>query len=346
MTAPIVVKYDGLGRGIEQAGSAFAGAIQKRREEEKRKTSLSPFERVMKESQDPAQPKLTVTEAYNQALQNGADPASAQSMALMLIQDQQKNAFSTGMDAALNYEGGISSPNGKSAFLQSYAKAGGDFQTVAKFLLEDKSKKGQTVFSKKIDEAKAEAYLSLSQGGGEDQKIYDTLQWMQGNIKEVGMLKGMVNKGPFQSALFSEFENRGNLALAPVIHVFNKAGTLPQKKLNWIKDTFAISPYETQEKIQGRLNAIASLVNIATDYKAKLTDLANKYGDPENIPNNEFLSVSKELNNRVDEIYDQQFKQKLFDKLPDPKDMKGKKIRNPQSGQILISTGKKWKEVK
>lgn len=345
MPQPIVIEYgQGLSRGIEQAGSAIGGALMKRTEEKKKKEALSPFERVMKDSQDPQQPRLTVPDAYNMAIKQGADPQTATAMASMLIQQQQQNAFASGMDAALDFEGGIDSPEGKNAFLTSYSRAGGDFKTIAK-LIGTQKRGSQTAEQKVIGKAKADAVLSVAQGGGNSKEIYDNLQWLEKNIKNVGATKGLLNYGPMQSSLFSEYQNRGNLVLSPVIHIFNKAGTLPQKKLEWIREQFAISPYETQAKITGRINAIKPLVSAAMEYQAKISDLTEKYGEPDNIPNKEFLSASKEMNNKVDSFFNKQFKQETFSKPPDAKKMAGKTITNPETGEKLRSNGSKWIKI-
>lgn len=52
MTSPIVVRYDGLGRGIEQAGSAIAGALQQRAERERYKRGGTILQELINETKD------------------------------------------------------------------------------------------------------------------------------------------------------------------------------------------------------------------------------------------------------------------------------------------------------
>lgn len=341
---PIVLKDDSLARGIERAGSALGSAMMEvakdKRQLEKRRRSLSPFEEAMKTANDPTIQKKSPTQLYIESLSLGANPEEAASSAKMLMYQQQENAQTSALDASMQY-GGLSSPEGRNAFLNQYAKSGGDFQKVNELLKTPKKGQESTV-DKELGKVKAKAIIDVVQGGGKGQAMVDNLAWLEKNIDKVGSIKGISNRGPMQSELFAEFENKGRLMVEPIIKIFNPAGTLPTKKLEWIRDNFAISPYDTQNQIRGKLNAVKPLVNIALDYQSKVADLVDKYGA--NIPNEEFFKISKKLNNEFNSIYDKQFERKVYSDLNqlNPKEMKGRTITNPSTGQKLRSNGTEW----
>jgi hypothetical protein len=363
MPQPIVIEYNGLARGIEGAGNAIGNALSERNKEInkikyeqeklkeqrtyeeqetlKKRKALTPFNELLIQLSAKETPKLSISQAYQQAIEAGADPSEAAASAQMLMQQQTQNSYSSGMDAAMNFKGGIMSEEGRQAFVNNFVRSGGDLKSINE-LLKPGKKGAQSTYEKELDKFKAKSVIDTVQGGGDAQSISENLSWLEKNVDQVGKLRGYFNRGAMQSEMFAEYENKGNLVLAPVIKIFNKAGTLPTKKLEWIKEQFAISPHMTQDQIRGKINAMKPIVNIALDYHAQIANLVEKYGA--NIPNEEFFKVSKKLNNEFDNVYDKQFERKVYSDTSelDAKKLKGRIITNPTTGQKMISNGSEF----
>ena len=333
--------------GIHEGIGAFAQALGQTLNERRQQSGLSAFnDALSKSNNDPA----SLMNAYQQALNAGADPQQLQLMQGAYQQSRQQNAFQTAYDAALN-KGGLDSEDGQNEFIMAYSKGGGDpFKAIEMF---KKNPRGQTVFEKKIDEFKANAVIDHLQGGNERANMMnDNLNFLESNIENVGTVKGLTS-GEFitNSELFTEYRNRGNLVLDGVIKVFNKAGVLPEKKLKWLRDTFAISPWDTQEQIKGKINALKSLAQDASSYNQEMGNLIEKYG--EKIPTREFLKLQKSLDSSLDNLYSPTNSSKkeggtdtgeVFDgpKASNAAKYKGKIATDSETGQKLISNGTRW----
>jgi len=71
--------------------------------------------------------------------------------------------------------------------------------------------------------------------------------------KQLGGPLGYV-KAALNTESASELTTLGATNLDTVIKLFNPAGTLPTAKLNWIRNTFSVSPWDIQSTITGKLN--------------------------------------------------------------------------------------------
>ncbi len=71
--------------------------------------------------------------------------------------------------------------------------------------------------------------------------------------KQLGGPLGYV-KAALNTESASELTTLGATNLDTVIKLFNPAGTLPTAKLNWIRNTFSVSPWDNQSTITGKLN--------------------------------------------------------------------------------------------
>ncbi len=338
----------GLGQGISDFGTALSGALDKRTEQNRQSEGLNIFQKGIQGAEgDPN----TLAQVYTQAVNAGASPEH-----LKLIQDKydtarKNNAFQVGYDESLNY-GGMETDEGHKAFTMAYVKAGGDPFDLAKFMKKPAEKK-QSIFDKKMDAFKADAVIDHAKGGSSVSVFENNLDFLNKNIDRVGRAKSYVGgglgiagggeRGPFKSALFTEYENRGNLVLDGVIKVFNKAGVLPDKKLKWIRDTFAVSPYDTQETIRGKLNSLSSLSKTAVSYENGLGELIEKYGA--NIPTKEFIKLQRDLDKKIDQFEDHvnsPQQEQVVDKLTNKGYKKNDVATDSKTGQKFIFNGTRW----
>jgi len=344
MPAPIILQdQSGLAQGISGAGSALAQALQFRNQQAQKQQGLSAFNEGLSAAGNDPQ---AIMSAYQQALSSGADPQQLQMMQGAYQQAKQQNAFQSAFDQAIN-AGGLTSPEGQEAFLMEYSKSGGDpFKAMQLF---KKDAKGETTFDKKLNEFKANAVISYLQGGDDaSNTLTENLDYLQENAENVGRAKGLVS-GEFlwNSADFTEYRNRGNLVLDGVIKVFNKAGVLPQKKLEWIRETFAISPWDTQEQIRGKVQSLRTLAKDASQFNTGLGSLIDQYG--ENIPTSEFLKLQKNMDKSLDR-FNQQIespqKEQVVEKLSTKGYKKGDMATDSETGQKLIFNGTRWVKKK
>jgi len=344
MPAPIVLQdQSGLAQGITGAGSALAQALGVRNQQARQAQGMSAFqEGLAGAGSDPE----AIMSAYQQALSAGADPAQLQMMQGAYQQARQQNAFQSAFDEAIN-AGGLTTPEGQQAFMLSYSREGGDpFKAMQLF---KKDAKGETTFDKKIDEFKANAVISYLQGGDDaSNTLTENLDYLEENASNVGRAKGMVT-GEFlyNSAEFTEYRNRGNLVLDGVIKVFNKAGVLPQKKLEWIRETFAISPWDTQEQIRGKVQSLRSLAKDASAFNSGIGDLIDRYG--QNIPTEEFLKLQKGVDRSLDRFnqdVESPQQEQVVDKLSTKGYKKGDVATDSESGQKYVFNGTRWVKKK
>jgi hypothetical protein len=346
----------GLSEGISSAGSALGQALQMRGQKKQERRGLDAFNIAVGGAEGDSN---AIAQAYTQALNAGADSQQLGMLAGAYQSARKQNAFKSSYDLAIE-AGGMDTEAGKFAFLEEYSKSGGNPVEGIKFFKEDR--KGQTVFDKKIDEFKAKAVIDHMQGGDVSQKTFDdNLNFLEQNVDEVGRIAAITGGsagllgggeyGPFQSAAFSEYERRGNLVLDGVIKVFNKAGVLPEKKLKWIRDTFAISPFDTQEQIRGRLAALRSLSKGTSGFEEGIGLLIDKYGD--DIPNSKFLKLQRNLNKSFDKFEGQfafstqpQGKGRVYEKLPTSGIKKGDVATDTVTGKKFVWTGSRWSKSK
>lgn len=341
MPAPIILQdQSGLAQGIAGAGSALAGALQQRGTQHRQQAGLSTFQQAM-ETGDLSDPQV-LSSAYQQALQAGADPAQLQFLGQQWQQAKEQKAFSSAWDESMNF-GGMQTQEGQDAFMRKYMQGGGDpFKAIQMF---KKDKKGENTFDKKINEFKADSVINYMQGGDDaSRNLKENLDYLETNIKNVGRLKGAAT-GEFltEGAGFTEYRNRGNLVLDGVIKVFNKAGVLPQKKLEWILKTFAISPWDTQEQIKGKINSLRTLEKEASSFSSGMGKLIDQYG--QNIPNEAFMNLQKRAASVLDkfgEAVESPQGEQVVSKLTNKGYKKGDEAVNSKTGQKYIFSGTRW----
>lgn len=344
MPAPIIFQdQSGLAQGITGAAGALSQALGQRMQQSRQAEGLGAFKDAMGQAGNDPQALMS---AYQQAVASGADPAQLQAMQGMYTQAKQQNAFQSAFDEAIN-AGGLNIPEGQEAFLMEYSKSGGDpFKAMQLF---KKDSKGETTFDKKLNEFKANSVISYLQGGDDaSNTLTENLDYLQKNAENVGRAKGVAT-GEFlwNSADFTEYRNRGNLVLDGVIKVFNKAGVLPQKKLEWIRETFAISPWDTQEQIRGKVQSLRTLAKDASEFNSGIGNLIEQYG--EKIPTSEFLKLQKGMDKSLDR-FNQQIespqKEQVVEKLSTKGYRKGDVATDSESGHKFVFNGTRWVKKK
>ncbi len=344
MPAPIVLQDpSGLAQGISTAGGALGQALGQRMQQSRQAQGLQQFQSGLEAAQNDPN---AIARAYSQALASGADPATLQSLQQSYNAARKQNAFKSAFDEALDM-GGLNTPEGQNAFLMAYGREGGDpFEAIKLF---QKDKKGDSVFDKKIDEFMADSVIEYMQGGDEQkQALTENLDYLEENLKNVGRAKGLVTgEWAWNSKAYTEYRNRGNLALDSVIKVFNKAGVLPQRKLEWIRETFGISPMDTQEQIQGKINALRSLAKEAGGFQDKLGGLIERYGTK--IPRDEFIKLQNSADatmRKFDDQVESPASETVVEKLPTKGVTKGAQATNSETGEKYIYNGSRWVKQK
>jgi len=217
---------------------------------------------------------------------------------------------------------------------------------ITAFANQQKAGEKETATDKKFADFKADTIVShLKEGASQKGVFEDNLNWLESNKENVGRTKAVtgVELGPFKSSLFTEYENRGNLVLDGVIRIFNKAGVLPQKKLEWIRKTFAISPFDTQEQISGKINSLRSLSKTASSFDEELDGLIEKHGL--DIPDKDFMNIRSSINSKLNEFdaaVSSPQKEEVVTTLSNTGYKTGDTATNSETGESFIFKGNKW----
>jgi len=346
-----IITYDadsGLREGISGAASALASSLRKKNERLYEKKQLEEERQGLDSFKDQS---LSPETAYHQALKNRANPEQAKSLYQAARQRAVDNASKSAMDQVLSSGHAFNSQEGQQLFLQSYMQANGPVQEVMKMFSPSSKQQRQqpSIIEKKVQEDMATNILDTVKGGSKMVRAEKDLDWLESNIPNVGKMKLLSNFGPFKNSIFAEFENRGNLALDPVIHTFNRTGVVPKAKLDWMKETFAIKPNDTQPQIKGKINALRSLSHGARQFEENMQGLIDKYGI--DIPVSEYIKTAKSTDSFLDD-FEKKYNygnlptsqsNTVFEKLPSPTSVPpGTKIKDTKTGNILISNGAKW----
>ncbi len=107
-------------------------------------------------------------------------------------------------------------------------------------------------------------------------------------------------KAFFNTQSASNLETLGATNLGSVIKLFNPAGTLPTAKLNWIKKTFAVSPYDTLSTMKGKFDTQRIILNQAKARAQERVGLLKKYFG--NIPADVNAQFDKDTGDLLDAL--------------------------------------------
>jgi len=358
MPAPIVFKNQGVGPYLYKGLSSLGEALGEYGEKNRQGSALSALNEALKQGDQQG-----IIEASNNAIKAGIQPAQIQISTGLYQQQREQTALEKALDESGGYES-LKTEEGKNKFVDSYVSNGGNLFNAMKLFKDNGTK--QTIFQKKIEEKKADAVIDFLDTGGESPTKFlnENLDFLQENLKNVGKQAAItgIEYGPFTGELFTEYGIRGKLILDGVIKIFNKTGQLPKGKLAWLNEEFAISPYDTQAQIQGKINGIRTISKGANELAQRMGTLIEKYG--ENIPNEEFLKLRQDANDFIDnarkeyelskekneakQVSEQPKESKqTFEKLPPASSFSpGQMIKNPETGEILVTDGKRWSKQK
>ena len=75
------------------------------------------------------------------------------------------------------------------------------------------------------------------------------------------------------SADAAEFNERGLLALEPVLKVFNPRGVIPQRKIEMLRDQFAPKASDNRWTIDGKIKGLEALVEQAENHSQMIGKL-------------------------------------------------------------------------
>ena len=157
-------------------------------------------------------------------------------------------------------------------------------------------------------------------------------------------LKGY-GKALFNTEAASQLATLGATNLDTVIKLFNPAGTLPTAKLNWIKNTFSVSPWDNLSTIQGKLNTQKIVTNQSIARAKERVDLLKQYNG--NIPSDVSKKFDKETGDLLDILKDQyepkeKDEKKNLSSLPPAKDHPDRTIQDDATGQRFKSINGNW----
>ena len=133
-------------------------------------------------------------------------------------------------------------------------------------------------------------------------------------------IPGYVKAG-FNTEAAAQLTTLGATNLDTVIKLFNPAGTLPTAKLNWIRDTFSVSPWENLSTIKGKLNTQKIIANQSIARAKERLALIKKYHG--NIPDNVEQKFDEDTSSLLDVLEEQYSPEKKsgrpgFVKIKDP----------------------------
>ena len=157
-------------------------------------------------------------------------------------------------------------------------------------------------------------------------------------------LRGLTGyaKSFFNTEAAAEVRNLSATNLDTVIKLFNPAGTLPTAKLNWIKDTFSVSPSDNISSIRGKTNVQKIIAEQALGRAQEKLKLLKRYEG--NIPLEEDAKFDKDTENLLDVLQEQlePKEKKDLSELPPADKHEGKTIKDNNTGKMFISNGKEW----
>lgn len=140
--------------------------------------------------------------------------------------------------------------------------------------------------------------------------------------KELGGPIGY-GKALFNTQSASNLETLGATNLGSVIKLFNPAGTLPTAKLNWIKKTFAVSPWDTLSTMKGKFDTQRIILNQAKARAQERVGLLKQYYG--NIPEDVADKFDKDTGDLLDALEEELEPKQKKDahagmvQVPDPK---------------------------
>ncbi len=211
-------------------------------------------------------------------------------------------------------------------------------------------RKGQSAaslspFQKKMQEKSADFLMSGLEEGPKAASSRENIDRLRDLSKElegpVGYGKALIN-----SADAAEFNERGLLALEPVIKIFNPRGVIPQRKIEMLKEKFAPKATDNRLTIEGKLKGLEALVKQSEEHSNMIKDLYNQYG--ENIPMEAIINYEANSEKIIDSVLstktegDRTTEDDSFEKPPSAKKNKGVIIENEETGESLISNGTRW----
>lgn len=123
-------------------------------------------------------------------------------------------------------------------------------------------------------------------------------------------------KAAFNTEAASQLKTLGATNLDTVIKLFNPAGTLPTAKLNWIRDTFSVSPWDNLSTIQGKLNTQKIISNQGAERSKERLRLLKKYNG--NIPQEVDQQFDADTGSLLDVLKEQYESKPGFVKVKDP----------------------------
>jgi len=297
MPQPIIYK-DQWGQAASALGQALGGFGGKQYKDYQERQSLSALEQAL---QDPSISPEQRQMAYAKAIQQ-MGTEKAKPILEMYDRNRKESAWASAFDEyeKSNQWEDLKTPEGKAKFMSLFASKGGD--PLQAFKLFDEKKGGESAFDREIGKRKAKIIGNFLESGLESDSFNENLEFLEDNIEKVGRQNAFLGAEipGFQSGIFTEYANRGNLVLDGVIKIFNRNGQVAQKKLKWIRDTFSISPYDTQAQIQGKINALKSLAKDTQEFEERMGESIEKNGT--NIPDKELFQATQNLNKKFNEF--------------------------------------------
>lgn len=213
----------------------------------------------------------------------------------------------------------------------------------------------QTPFGKKLQETSgqfvSDVLLNVPKVA-EGRKNIDRLRELSEGLKGVsGYAKALI--GTEEAA---EFNALGLTAIEPVLKILNPRGTLPQRKVEMIRDLYSPRATDNRWTIDGKLNALESFIEGGEKLGQSITSLYQMYG--EDIPLDAILKYESMASDLIDtNLASRGAADVNKDGTPDievfkrpsaaiAKNNKGRILINQETGEKLISNGTRWIKYK
>jgi len=151
---------------------------------------------------------------------------------------------------------------------------------IARFEKGNKNEGGQSKADEKFD-------VTLAGESAKQVKELDTIIAETGDVLSnldreeelAGELTGAtgVFKATFNTSDAAEMRTLSASNLKPIMKIYNPAGALPTAKLNWIRDTYAVSPWDNRYTMAGKIKTQRTLATQARERAIARRDLIHQY---------------------------------------------------------------------
>ena len=224
----------------------------------------------------------------------------------------------------------------------------------ARTMIPTNTKSNKDIFESGLAKEASKEVPKLEQTIAKNKDVLTNIETISEIVnKDLTGPKGYV-KAAFNTESAAQLTTLGASNLDTVIKLFNPVGTLPTQKLNWIRNTFTVSPWDNTSTIQGKLKTQKILAQQSQARAEERVRLLKEYGGiiPADI-DKQFNKDTDDLLTIMEEQYGDDGKPKKSPKnesgklteLPPAADYPNKFIKDDKTGQRYQSKNGEWVPV-